>query len=287
MQKPFFSHDYTPEQDLKFRSMVSTYKGKGYALYWHIVELLHRSETSILPKKKYAYIAISDYLGYTVEEIEAFINDCIDLFELFKCEGENVYSERVIRNKEQMDSIRKAKSEAGKKAMANRYNKDVTEPNSVISVLDSVITEPNTNLTEPNKIKENKRKENKEKEIDKSLRDTREQKTFSPPTLAEVIEYFKQNEYLEDAGKRAYEYYQVANWKDSKGHPVKNWKQKMIAVWFKPENKQPPPPPLVNGKKPFIPGTYIPQPRDFSNYPEYLLDCQLKGRVPYPEDYKE
>ena len=37
-----------------------------------------------------------------------------------------------------MDSIRKAKSEAGKKAMANRYNKDVTEPNSVISVLDSV-----------------------------------------------------------------------------------------------------------------------------------------------------
>ena len=29
----------------------------------------------------------------------------------------------------------------------------------------------------------------------------------------------------------------IANWKDSKGKQVKNWKQKMQGVWFKEENK--------------------------------------------------
>jgi nitric oxide reductase large subunit len=29
----------------------------------------------------------------------------------------------------------------------------------------------------------------------------------------------------------------VANWVDSKGSKIRNWKQKMINVWFKDENK--------------------------------------------------
>ena len=31
--------------------------------------------------------------------------------------------------------------------------------------------------------------------------------------------------------------YSVANWTDSKGKPVLNWKQKAINVWFTNENK--------------------------------------------------
>jgi hypothetical protein len=38
--------------------------------------------------------------------------------------------------------------------------------------------------------------------------------------------------------KRAFDYYDVANWKDSKNNQVKNWKQKMRGVWFKDENKE-------------------------------------------------
>jgi len=61
-------------------------------------------------------------------------------------------------------------------------------------------------------------------------------KKFIPPTEQEVIDYFEQNGYSKESAKRAFEYYKEGEWKDSSGKPVKNWKQKMISVWFKPEN---------------------------------------------------
>lgn len=62
-------------------------------------------------------------------------------------------------------------------------------------------------------------------------------KTFTPPTKDEVREYFKEKGYNDLTACKAYEYYNVADWIDSKGTPVKNWKQKMISNWMKPENK--------------------------------------------------
>lgn len=61
---------------------------------------------------------------------------------------------------------------------------------------------------------------------------------FTPPTLQEVKDFFAEKGYSPEAGQRAFDYYNTANWKDSNGKQVKNWKQKMIAVWFKPENEQ-------------------------------------------------
>lgn len=66
-----------------------------------------------------------------------------------------------------------------------------------------------------------------------------ERKTFIPPTLKEVEDYFVENGYMIAAAAKAYKYYDTAKWHDSKGSPVKNWKQKMISVWFKPENLAP------------------------------------------------
>ncbi len=65
----------------------------------------------------------------------------------------------------------------------------------------------------------------------------RKRKGFIPPTENEVIKYFLKNGYIASAGKKAFQYYDAANWKDGKGNKVKNWKQKMIGVWFKDENK--------------------------------------------------
>lgn len=58
---------------------------------------------------------------------------------------------------------------------------------------------------------------------------------FDPPTKREVLEYFKENGYSK--GEDAYEYYNVADWKDSTGKQIKSWKQKMRGVWFRDENK--------------------------------------------------
>lgn len=65
----------------------------------------------------------------------------------------------------------------------------------------------------------------------------KQKKIFMPPKILDVIEYFKEKGYSEQAAKKAFDYYDVADWHDSKGNKVKNWRQKMQSVWFKEENK--------------------------------------------------
>lgn len=62
-------------------------------------------------------------------------------------------------------------------------------------------------------------------------------KKFTAPSIDEVKEYFKLNGYKDDVAIRAFNFYHAADWHDTQGRPVKNWKQKMIGVWFKDENK--------------------------------------------------
>lgn len=71
--------------------------------------------------------------------------------------------------------------------------------------------------------------------IEKTAKALVKKHTFTPPLIEEVILYFKQNLHSEELAKRAFQYYEVAKWHDSTGRPVKNWKQKMIAVWFPKE----------------------------------------------------
>jgi len=76
--------------------------------------------------------------------------------------------------------------------------------------------------------------------VNVSVNEKKEKNTknvFTPPTSLEVENYFFENGYKREAGTKAYNYYSVANWQDSKGNKVKNWKQKMQAVWFKDEHR--------------------------------------------------
>lgn len=82
-------------------------------------------------------------------------------------------------------------------------------------------------------------KEVKESKEENSNKTHAHSKVFIPPTIEEVCQYFNENGYCEDKGKIAWKYYNSAGWKDSKGNKIKSWKQKMIGVWFKDENKKP------------------------------------------------
>ena len=76
-------------------------------------------------------------------------------------------------------------------------------------------------------------------EIESEIEEEKEKKKgFIPPTLIEVKEYFKTEGYKEDIAEKAWKGYDVANWVDSKGNKIKNWKQMCIHVWFKEENKE-------------------------------------------------
>lgn len=70
-------------------------------------------------------------------------------------------------------------------------------------------------------------------------------KKFESPTLQEVKDYFQLNGFDPLLGERAWKGYEATkdetgNWYDSHGNKVKNWKQKMIHVWFKEDNRLPP-----------------------------------------------
>lgn len=69
------------------------------------------------------------------------------------------------------------------------------------------------------------------------LKKKKELKKFVAPTENEVIAYFKEKGYKIEIAKRAFLYYSEQDWHDSRGKPIKNWKGKMVAVWFKEENK--------------------------------------------------
>lgn len=77
--------------------------------------------------------------------------------------------------------------------------------------------------------------------LSKSTTSKREKKVFVPPTIEEVKKYFIENGYKEDVGEKVFKYYNEADWVDGHGNKVRNWKQKMQAVWFKEENRIPKP----------------------------------------------
>jgi len=58
---------------------------------------------------------------------------------------------------------------------------------------------------------------------------------FIAPTIEEVKAYFELSGYCN--AEKAFNHYDVANWIDAQGHPVKSWKQKMQTVWFTDANK--------------------------------------------------
>lgn len=60
------------------------------------------------------------------------------------------------------------------------------------------------------------------------------QKRFKKPTLEEIQAYCQERNNNVDA-KAFFDYYETGNWKDAKGKPVRNWKQKVI-TWERSGN---------------------------------------------------
>lgn len=62
-------------------------------------------------------------------------------------------------------------------------------------------------------------------------------KSFVPPTLDEWLDYCREKNLDMAKMRNAYESYVVADWHDSQGNPIRNWKQKILQVWAaKPQN---------------------------------------------------
>lgn len=62
-------------------------------------------------------------------------------------------------------------------------------------------------------------------------------KPFCPPTLEEWLDFCREKNLNLDKMRNAYEGYVAADWHDTQGSPIRNWKQKILMVWAsRPDN---------------------------------------------------
>lgn len=194
----YFSHDYNARNDFKILFLRQQLGIEGYGIYWFLIESLAESG-GILPLKIVPVLAMQ----MQVQDVKVLA--VINSFDLFEVTENQFFS---IRLNNHLDA-RKQLSEKGKDGALKRWNNR--------GAIGGAISIPNAK----------ERKERKEKKESKILY----------PTLENVIEYFTTNGYSKELANKAFNYYDIAGWKDSNGKQVKNWKQKMQSVWFKEENK--------------------------------------------------
>ena len=199
----YFSHDHNSRTDPKIKRLLARHGMQGYGIFWAIVEDLYNNANAL--QTDYETIAFD--LRVDASVVQSIIED----FNLFSFDGETLWSASVERRLIE----RNKKSEKARQSALSRWNKKPDDANAMRT------------HSEGNAIKERKGKEIKGDSI----------KKFTPPDKDDVVLYFKENGYSKDAALKAFKYYDTAGWKDSKGNKVRNWKQKMIAVWFKDENK--------------------------------------------------
>jgi hypothetical protein len=142
------------------------------------------------------------------KDIEAWLKECIknNLILLYCVESKN-YIEIIDFNQ----SIR---------IMKSKY----PQPSEIICA--QMKSNESTCMSESNPI-----------HIESKQNTNRKSIAFIPPSLLEIETYSIENGFSKELAKKAFDYYEAGNWHDSKNNPVKNWKQKMLSVWFKPENR--------------------------------------------------
>ena len=162
----YFSHDSNALTDTKILNMRADYGLEGYGLYWAIIEMMRNEEDYKLNLNKNTYRAIKTLTNTSID-IEKFIKDCIEDYELFKQEEEKFYSKSLLSRMQEYERKKQIKRENGKLGGRPKKNLDKTEPKPTGFKKETIgsenETEQNQNKGKKRKGKENKGNKNKEK----------------------------------------------------------------------------------------------------------------------------
>lgn len=125
----YFSHDANALSDPKILAMRCDYGLEGYGLYWAILEMLRNEAIYKLPLNKTTYRAIKMQTGTTID-VEKYLMDCINEYTdsesnngLFNTDNKSFWSASLLRRMEKYETLKEKRSQAGKKAMQNRWGK--------------------------------------------------------------------------------------------------------------------------------------------------------------------
>lgn len=210
----YFPHDSNAKDDPKCILLIEQLGLEGYGIYWVLVETLRDQPNYCYPLQLLP--ALARRFNTTLEKMKTVVLN----YGLFHLKDDTFFfSQSLIHRMSLYEEKKLKRSLAGKKGNEVRWQND-RNAIAIESQCDRI-----ESLRENSKVEDIKVKEKKVK------------KEFTPPFLEEVKSYFKENGYTEQTAEKMFKSYSVANWVDSKGNKVKNWKQKAINVWFKDENK--------------------------------------------------
>lgn len=121
MAKEWFQHDYGTRNKKKLAVLIHEEGGRGYGLFWIIVEMLYEDRRKKMELDESTYLAIKKESGEDVPWIQEFISKCISRYKVFKKIGKSFFStDRVLENDKFRKEISKKKSEAGIKSAESR-----------------------------------------------------------------------------------------------------------------------------------------------------------------------
>ena len=116
-------------------------------------------------------------------------------------------------------SIQKLRTCLSKLEKTGEINKQTTNKYSIITIInyDSYQGYQQTNNKQPNKQLTNNQQATNNNQEYKNDKNEKKQRIFIAPTIEEVENYFEENGYNSDIGRKAFNYYNVADWHDGKG----------------------------------------------------------------------
>ena len=142
------------------------------------------------------------------------------------------------RNAKKWEQAKERRSIAGKKGMASRWHKDITDDNNVIKSITNDnnvindITNDNKRYQSITKITVNDNVNvNVNDNVNNNIKENIKRKVFVPPCLEDIQTYINEKGLSVDA-QQFYDYFTEGKWIDAKGNKVKNWKQKLL-TWNK------------------------------------------------------
>lgn len=189
----YFSHDANALTDPKILAMRCDYGLEGYGLYWAIIEMMRNEETYRLNYSKNTFRAIKSLTNTTIE-IEKYINDCINDYELFKVEDNKLFSNSLLRRMEDYDHKKTISRENGKKGGAPKGNQNAkktkennlktTQNNQQVDLIQAETTQ--NNQSKVKKSKENESKENNSRSCNEPI-------NFDTENLNDIIDFYNNN----------------------------------------------------------------------------------------------
>jgi Domain of unknown function (DUF4373) len=124
----WFTHDCDASSDPKIVALIKKYDMAGYGRWWCILEVLRKSEGYKYDiSSKFGYSSLAHIIQLSVEQCRAFIDDCINEFDLLISDDSFIWSNGLLTRMEIWDKKREVLSERGRRGAEVRHGKKAPE----------------------------------------------------------------------------------------------------------------------------------------------------------------